>query len=466
MNTIRPTMSMTQNDTGLSFVQLGAMLAARKYLIGATMVISVIFTGAATWLLPKTYTASAEIYIDYRANDPIAGRQFHPVFDESYMQTQFDLLRSEDVTRHVIDSTGMLDTPKAKQAIEKIGEATFKSQLVANIGQSLEVVPHTTSRVLELRYSSNEPTLARDALNAAIKGYIEITTNINSAPAKNRQEQYNTQLISLRQEIDRVQRELTEYQQQAGILDADERFDTGSRQFNEMATRLLVIQAAQSEAGARKRAIKSMISSGTAPADVQEIARQEGVRELKLKLVDVNGKISEVSGVLGKNHPKLKALENDRDALTKLLDREARNVLRSIETEDQKYADQSAKLEFEMKTRQKQLLETKKHRDVISSYQRQLTSIQQIYNSAVQKYDEILMASNVSTTNLSVLRWAEKPYKHSKPIMTKNLLFSIPSGLILGLIIALLIELANRKIRCLDDLRQSMTVPILGGGTT
>ena len=459
-------MPSQQNDNGLSFVQLGAMLGARKYLIGATVVLSVVLTGLATSMLPKTYTASAELYIDYRASDPIAGRQFHPMLDESYMQTQFDILKSEDVTRHVIDATRMLDTPKARESIQKLGEAVVKSGLVAEISKSLEVVPRRTSRVLELKYSSNDPLLARDALNAAIKGYIEITTNISAAPAKSRQEQYNTQLVSLRQEIDRIQRELTEYQQKAGILDADERLDTGSRQFNEMATRLLVVQASQTEAGSKKRAIHSMIAAGTPPAEVPDIAKHEGIRELKLRLVEINSRIAEVSGVLGKNHPKFRALEADRDAVSKLLDREARNVLRAMEMEDQKFGDQAARLDADMRNRQKQLLEMKKHRDVIGSYQRQLASVQQIYNSAVQKYDEILMASNVNSPTLAVLRWAEKPYRHSKPLMSNNLLFSVPSGLILGLLFALLIEMANRRIRCVEDLEHSLALPVLGGAAS
>ena len=459
-------MPSQQSDAGLSFTQLGAMLGARKYLIGVTVVISVVITGLATSALPKTYTASAELYIDYRASDPIAGRQFHPMLDESYMQTQFDILKSEDVTRHVIDATRMLETPPARESIQKLGEAVVKSRLVAEIGKSLEVVPRRTSRVLELKYSANDPVLARDALNAAIKGYIEITTNINAAPAKSRQEQYNMQLVSLRQEIDRIQRELTEYQQKAGILDADERFDTGSRQFNEMATRLLVVQASQAEASSKERAIHSMIAAGTPPAEIPDIAKHEGVRELKLRLVEINGRIAEVSGVLGKNHPKFRSLEADRDAVSKLLDREARNVLRAMEMEDQKFGDQAASLNADMQVRQKQMLEMKKHRDVIGSQQRQLASVQQIYNSAVQKYDEILMASNVNSPTLAVLRWAEKPYRHSKPMMGNNLLFSVPSGLLLGLMFALLIEMSNRRIRCVEDLAQSLALPVLGSAAS
>jgi uncharacterized protein involved in exopolysaccharide biosynthesis len=438
------------------------MLKARKLLVVMTALLTFSATLGLTLVLPKTYTATAELYIDYRASDPIAGRQFHPMLDESYMQTQFDILKSEEVARHVIDATRMLDEPKIKDLIRRKGETEVRNNLVVSVGRAFEVAVRRGSRVVELKYSSNDPTHARDALNAAIKGYIEITTNINSAPARSRQEQYNTQLVSLRQDMDRIQNELTQYQQEAGILDSDERTDTGFRQLNELSTRHLETQAQYTEANARKRAIQAMLNAGIPAFDVPDIAQQKGIQELKLRLVEINGKLAEASNVLGANHPRHRALVTERDSVQQLLDKEAQNMLAALSLEDQKYSQHASKLEGEMSRLRSQLLQMKKHRDVMGSYQRQLESVQRIYNSAVQKYDEILMASNVSSPTLAVLRWAATPHTHAKPLMFNNLLFSIPSGVILGLLAAFLIELANRRLRCVEDLQRAFPFPVLG----
>ncbi len=458
-------MPQTHTDPGISLVQLGAMLAARKTLMVLILLATVALAVAASVLLPKTYTATAELFIDYRASDPIAGRQFSPMQDESYMQTQMDILRSDDVARHVIAATGMMSTDKTKESIAKLGEATVRSQLSTQVIKSLEILPRRSSRVLELKFSAKDPLLARDALNAAIKGYMDINTRIHSAPAKSRQEQYSGQLQALQAEIDRIQTEITNYQQQAGILDTDERLDTGSRQYNELSTRLAGLQASQAEAAARKRAIQTQIASGARPADVPEISRHEGIRDIKLRLIELNSRIADAAGVLGSNHPRFKALLNDKAAMEELLAHESRSVLKSLEMDDLRFADQAGRLGADLQQRQQALLEMKKHRDVIASYQRQLASVQQIYTSAVQKYDEILMASNVDSPNMAVLQWAEKPHKHSKPLLVNNVLFSIPAGLMLALLSALLLEFAQRRVRCVEDLQTSLPVPVLGGLT-
>lgn len=449
-------------DPGISLVQIGAMLAARKTLIGLVSVLTTATAIIASVMLPKTYTATAEIYIEYRGNDPILGRQFSAMQDESYMATQVDIIKSDDVVRHIIDATRAMEQPTIRELAASKGEAVLRNGLIKAISADLQVVPKRNSRVLELQFSSKDPAFARDALNAAIKGYMDITSKIHTSPAKTRQEQYSTQLLALQTEVDRIQGEITAYQQREGIVDADERLDTGARQFADLNGRLLSIQASMAEASTRKRAIQSLLSGGARVSDIPEISRLEGVRDVRLRLIEVEGRLSEASGVLGPNHPRYKALQADRDALMVQLERASGSALQAIEQEERRFAEQASRLQKDIAGRQQQLLEMKKHRDVIASYQRQLASAQQIYNAAVARYDEILIQSNVNSPTIAVLQWAERPVRHSKPNIVNNILVSIPGGLILGLMCALLLELSYRRVRCTEDLQGSLPVPVLG----
>jgi uncharacterized protein involved in exopolysaccharide biosynthesis len=90
-------------------------------------------------------------------------------------------------------------------------------------------------------------------------------------------------------------------------------------------------------------------------------------------------------------------------------------------------------IENELAAYQKKTFENKKHRNVINSYQRQLDSVQKVYNAAIQKFDELLMTSNVAIANASVMRWAELPEKASKPLLKNNLIFGAIAGLMFSL---------------------------------
>src|SRR5450830_1123603 len=115
----------------LSFTQIGAMLRARKTLIFNVTVAAVVIAAVVSLILPKTYVASANIYIDYRINDPINGRQFNPMQDESYLETQFDLIRSVQVAQRVIESLRLQDTDDFRTLVAKYGEQRSLRQLAS-----------------------------------------------------------------------------------------------------------------------------------------------------------------------------------------------------------------------------------------------------------------------------------------------------------------------------------------------
>jgi succinoglycan biosynthesis transport protein ExoP len=448
--------------SGLSFAQLFAILKARKFTIFTALALTLMATFALTSMLPKSYTATAELFIDYRTNDPLTGRQFSPMLDESYMQTQVDMIKSEEVANRVIDVTKMMTSDVGKKLIEKEGESKARSLFAANIGKELEVVLRKSSRVVELRYSASNPAFARDALNAAIQAYMDLVLRISSAPAKSRQEQYSTQLETLRRELDAIQTSITEYQQKYGIVDADERLDMGSRQLNELSSKQTSIQGLRLEANSKHRAIEAMVKSGVPAAEIPEIALQRGIPELRLRLADLDRQTAEVSSVYGRNHPKFKIVIAERDILVQRLNRESQIALNAVLMEERRFDQQAQALSGEIQDKQKKLLEMKKHRDVIGSYQRQMESVQKIYNSAVQKYDELLIASNVNSPSLAVLRWAVAPYTHSKPILRANLLMSFPVGLLLGFAWVFLTELTGRRVRHVDDLERELQSDVLG----
>lgn len=447
---------------GLSFAQLFAILKARKRTIFIALVLTILATFALTEVLPKSYTATAELFIDYRANDPLAGRQFSPVLDESYMQTQVDMIKSEEVANKVIDVTKMMSQGSVKKMIEKEGEIKARSLLVESIGKELEVVLRKSSRVVELRYSASSANAARDALNAAIQAYMDLVLRISSAPAKSRQEQYSVQLETLRHELDQIQTSITEYQQKYGIVDADERLDMGSRQLNELSSKQTTIQGLQLEANSKHKAIEAMVKSGVPASEIPEIAQQRGIPELRLRLADLERQTAEVGSVYGRNHPKFKIVLAERDILVQRLNRESQIALNAALMEERRFEQQAQALSSEIQEKQRKLLEMKKHRDVIGSYQRQMESVQKIYNSAVQKYDELLIASNVNSPSLAVLRWAVAPYTHSKPKLRLNLLMSIPMGLLLGFGLVFLTELSGRRVRHVDDLERELNIDVLG----
>jgi len=449
-------------ETGLSSKQLASMISARRGTIFKTLMATMAVTIVVTLLLPKTYTASSDVFLDYKGNDPINGRLFSPMMDESYMQTQLDMIKSQAVAEKVIDALDLERTAAYRESIEREGEARAHSQLVKRINDHTLVVTRRSSRVIEVEYAAGAPEQARDLANAVVRAYIDLNQQISSASARARREQYNAQLEHLRKEADSIQEKLTKYQQDVGILDPNERNDLQSRQLGDLMTSLIAVQNQQQEALARKNATDSLVRGGLRIDELPEVAQRPNINDLKSKLSDVNKRLADIQDVLGPRHPKTLALISERDDLAARISREARSSLDAQQIDARRLAMQEQALRKEVDTQRDKLLEQKKHRDTITSYQRQLDSVERVYNTALAKYDEILMASNINTFDLTVLRVAEVPSSHSKPLLLQNIAASILVGLALGLCLALLYELGQRRVRCEDDLVRGIHLPLIG----
>jgi succinoglycan biosynthesis transport protein ExoP len=454
--------NVTTHESGLTSRQIIAMLSAQRLTILKTIAITVAITLVITLLLPKTYTASSDVYIDYKTTDPISGRLFSSAQDESYLQTQLDMLKSQAVAEQVIEILGLKQTDAFLQHVERDGEPKTLSKLVANINDNTEVVKRQSSRVIEIRYTADTPETARDFANAIIKAYTSINQKIATSAARNRSEQYHAQLEQLRNEADEIQQKLTRYQQENGILDLNERDDLQIRQLNDLTTALSTVQARQMEAQARKQATDQLLKRGVRVEELPEIAQMPGINDMKSKLSDVNKRLAEIQGVLGAQHPKILALIAERNELQARISSEANGALASMQLDASRLTLQEQSLRKTVEAYSGNQLKQKQHRDTMASYQRQLESIDRIYNAAVQKYDELLMASNITPLNLAILRPAETPTSASKPLLLNNLLASLIIGAFLGLCLGLLNEFRHRKIRTQDDMLRNINLPIIG----
>lgn len=437
------------------------MLRARRALILSVTLLSVTVAGVASLLLPKTYVASADIFIDYRMNDPISGRQFHPMQDESYLQTQFDVIRSVQVAERVINALKLQDSKDGRRLTAKYGQQRGLRTLAEIIVRNIEVTPHKNSRVIELQYASPDPQHAKDVVNAVVKAYIELSLEMMNAPARARRDQYNAQLENMSRQIDELQKKLTSYQQEFQIVDVDERADLESKQMNALSTRLMEVQLQRVEAQAKRNTLEKLLKDGRSSADIPVIAGIGNISGLKASISNLDMQLANARTTLGVRHPRYLAIQEERQVLNERLQKETATAMAASLSSESRLQQQEKVIEADLANYQKKTFENKKHRDVISSYQRQLDSVQKIYNAALQKFDELLMTSNVSISNAAVMQWAELPEKPAKPLLRNNLLFGLMAGMVLGFGSAFLIEMSRRRVRCLDDLEREFDIPVL-----
>lgn len=451
----------TETNT-LSPRQLIAMLQARQGLIFSVAIGVFLVTLIISLFLPRIWSSSSDIYIDYRENDPIAAQRLSAMLDDSYMQTQLDLLKSQRVAETVIDNLKLRGTPWYRSAVQDNGEERAEQQLVSRLIDNLEIRRLKGSRVVTVEFSGRSPQEARDYADAIVMAYIQLGEQMSFTAARSRFEQYNAQLEQLRTDVDEVQSKLTAYQQEHDILNVQEHGDQETQRLNEFNKTLIALQNELQQAYADRDATQRLLKSGLKPEELPMVNDATIINTLKSQLGFVDRQLGDKQGALGPNHPTIRGLTAERNKLTSRIAQEAQAIVSGQENTIDRLKEQINELEKTIAAQRKTVLAQMQQRNEISAMQRQLASAQQVYTSALQKYDTLIMASNVMSPNVTVLRPAELPTVASKPNVKVNLVLGLIVGVGLALVLALLLELLHRRVRVVEDMQGDPDLPLLG----
>jgi capsular polysaccharide biosynthesis protein len=98
----------------------------------------------------------------------------------------------------------------------------------------------------------------------------------------------------------------------------------------------------------------------------------------------------------------------------------------------------------------------------VSVLLQEVEAAQKAYDAVSQRMTETSLESQSSQTNISVLTTASVPTQPSSPKVPLNLALALVAGLLLGVGVAVIQELLDRRIRSTQDMVDLIGLPVLG----
>ena len=139
-----------------------------------------------------------------------------------------------------------------------------------------------------------------------------------------------------------------------------------------------------------------------------------------------------------------------------------RRITSSFAASSKVSKEKEAELAAAVQAQKEKLLKMKNERDQLAALQRDVDAAKSAYDTVSARYNQTNLASQTTQTNISVLVPAVEPTAPSFPDPRKNTLMSIVVGLVLGVGVAVMFELIDRRIRSVDDLTEMLQLPVLG----
>lgn len=440
----------------MTLQQFLLILRARYKVALLAFLITVATTVAVSLLLPKEYTTGAAIVVDVKSPDAVSGQMLQGLIAPGYMATQIDIINSDRVAKAVVKLLRMDESPAIQAQWQEATEG--KGQLLdwlANLLQrKLDVKPSRESNVININYSGADPDFAAAVANAFAKAYIDVNLDLRLAPARQFATFFEEQTKAMRSKLEKAQEALSDYQQKNGITSADERVDFETAKLNETSSQLTGVQGQTTDSQSKRQ---------NAKADtIAEVMQSPLINGLKSDIARLEAKLNESNVNLGKNHPQTHRTETELTTLKNQLDAETRKITSSIETTYQVSKQREGQLQSALAAQKAKVLILNKQRDELNVLRRDIESAQRAFEAVSMRASQTNLESQTNQTNISVLNPASAPSVPSKPRVLLNILVSIFLGTLLGVGLALMLELMNRRVRSADDLAEALNMPVLG----
>jgi uncharacterized protein involved in exopolysaccharide biosynthesis len=413
----------------MSIIQFLRIIWARWLLIVACTAFTFLGGFAVTLLVPPRYEATAHVMMNVLKPDAVTGTVPNLQNFEAYIQTQQELVKDYQVTAPVVDRLGWLSDPARiaqYQSRQANDTRDFRRWLAAQVSDRTKA-GLASGTIFEITFNSPSAVEAKNGAEALRQSFVDYTLASRRQEATRNAQWYASQAEVARQRADDAQQATAAFERANGIVMQGDK--AGAQQDTDSARlAALVSQAANAPAAAL-----------SAPVNVSS--------QSKLQLAQIDAEIAQNAEKLGPNHPAMQQLRAQRALVAKVVSQE--------EVAAKAGPSAAAVMGEVSRALQQQKSVVIAQRDKIERL-RQLQSEVDLrrdqYQKTSQRAAELSLEAGVADAGMSPVGVVVTPTKPAFPNKPLIIFGSLALGAGLGLTLAVLIELLNRRVRGIEDL--------------
>lgn len=448
----------------MTLLQFIRIIRARIWIVLLALIVTTASAVALSIVLPKKYSATSSLFIDFGGTDRVAGRELSSQLVPEYIATQLDILKSRKVAYKVVNSLNLADDPETREAFmeDTGGRGSIQDWLAGGLLKKLEVDVSPDSSIIKLTYVSSAPKRAADIANAFAQHYMATNLELKVNPAKQTADWFDDQTKGLLTQLEKAQAKLSGFQQEKGIIASDERMDADNTRLIELTTQLVQAQNQAFDNRNRANQIGELLSKGGSAESLPEVLASSFIQTLKGDLLRAEARLQELSAHLGKNHPQYQRAQAEADSLRRKLNEQIKTVTSGVGNVNKLSQQREGELKNAIAEQKARMLAGRRDREAAAVLTKAVEQAQKSYDTALERYFQTSLQSRVDQSNVELLTSAIEPIEPSFPKLPLNTALGIVLGGLLGLGIAFVLELSDKRVRSMDDIADVFGLPVLG----
>lgn len=446
------------------------VLSERRWIILGATVLGLILGIVATLMMTPLYRSTVLLEMNSEGSQVIAGvgaaknqGAVQRAANQELLATQIGLLRSETLTRRVVQDLNLASDPAfggeqgaRQQRFDRAASVVMRNTVVEPVKGSL---------LIKVIHTSSDRALAAKVANGIADGFIASSLERKYDSSAYARQFLEDQLARTKASLEESERKLNDYAIRSGLFRTpgvvvDGRVAEGATL---AASDLAQLSEALNQARVRRiNAEQAYRNSGVTFAAEQAA----GIADQMRQRADLLAQYEEKARLFKPDYPMMRELKARIDGLDAAIRSERarssgnkRDELRGeFESARQAEAQLTAKI-----TAIKSEVQDERNRSIqYTILQRESDTNRQLYDALLQKYKEVGVAGGVGQSMMSIVDQAKPPARAFSPNLPFNAIAGLLLGLGVGIALAFVLHLLFDSIADPVDVRNKLHLPVLG----
>jgi capsular exopolysaccharide synthesis family protein len=293
--------------------------------------------------------------------------------------------------------------------------------------------------------------------NALAEAYIDYDLGSRIDASKDAKDFLERQITSMKARVETSEKTLNEYASKNEIIFVDR--DKQSILNQKLADLSTALNTSAAEKMQKEALYREIRESGT---DNPVILNNPLILGLKQQHASLEAEYFNLSKTYTSDYPRMQNLKSQIDSIQSRIDREKSHLVRSVESDYHAALKKEANLKASFEIQKKRVLDFQEKTVQYQILKRDVDANKELYNSLLQRLNEVGVVAMSKATNIQVVDRAIFPGEPDKPNKTQNILLSILFGLMGGIGLAFLVEYFDNTVVDVQEIEKRMHVPSLG----
>lgn len=447
--------SAPQGLAELFGVTAAMQMLRRRFLIMSLVGASVAIA-AFTFLMLQTptYTATSLLMINPRTERVLDSEAVVGALplQSSAIDSEIELLRSPALMGELAAALGLQS--------QRAGQAMSTDDIADSLAGAIEVSRRGSTLVIEITASSTDAGRAQLIANAYADVYIASQVNQRVDTAQRANSWLSRRLAELRDDVQAKESAAETYRVESGLMSA-QGSTLQEQQISNVQTEMLRAQAELAEREARYRQLQEMRQSGAAVESIGNALNSETIRTLRDREADIARRQSDLENRYLPTHPAVQAIRAERSDIEAQIQREIQRITVNLGNEVSVARARLQTMQQSMRDAAGDLSSNSSASVRLRELEREAAASREVYESYLQRYQEIADQDQLNTSDARLLAYASMPASPSSPKLRIALALAIAIGLLLGVGAGVIAEIIDQSVKNADDLEAKVGYPAI-----